>query len=471
MSFRIGKKEINILPGNSTKTFNLLSIGQRGVGKTVFLIGSYEELRANRLTEQPQKLWFDCQNDQVQENIERILNYVVQTNQYPPPTMKIINFSFSLKRQNLWGEQTLCHFRWNDIPGEICDIHNLEFRNMVLNSHGCCVFIDAYALRYSDAYLQVLDAIFEQVMALTSLVYLNGLNYPLAVILTKSDLLENNSQNQQLIKNKLQPLITHLDAVNANYQIFYSFVPLIRKNGNANLEAKGAAVAILWLVWELNKAHNPSLENHLSNIVNRIMPVSSSLQIENPVGTMQSLFTPSKKASIKNSATASLFSYKLKGSIFPVAMAIAMAGFIFVSLGIYQRFSSASKTTDISTIDRINSLQQAGQLNQAVLLLEQLIQREPERMDLRLRLAQLYELTGDISNAESTYDRILAKDKNNIKALIGKAVLLQVKGDSNGAAALFEQAEKVAPASLKAQIRAVAKSTLQSNPSQLQKSP
>lgn len=59
MSFRIGKKEINILPGNYTKTFNLLSIGQRGVGKTVFLIGSYEELRANRLTEQPQKLWFD----------------------------------------------------------------------------------------------------------------------------------------------------------------------------------------------------------------------------------------------------------------------------------------------------------------------------------------------------------------------------------------------------------------------------
>ncbi len=82
MTTRDRKKKINILHKNLTqsKTFNLLSIGQRGVGKTVFMIGSYEELQSNHLTAQPQKLWFDCQNDQVQENIQKILNYVVQTN-------------------------------------------------------------------------------------------------------------------------------------------------------------------------------------------------------------------------------------------------------------------------------------------------------------------------------------------------------------------------------------------------------
>lgn len=115
MTAKVGKKKINIFPRNLTQTkpFNLLSIGQRGVGKTVFLVGSYAELQANYLTAHPQKLWFDCQTNQVQENIEKILNYIVQTNQYPPPTMKIVNFSFSLKRQRLWGEQTLCNFTWN----------------------------------------------------------------------------------------------------------------------------------------------------------------------------------------------------------------------------------------------------------------------------------------------------------------------------------------------------------------------
>ena len=154
MTAKVRKKKLNIFPNNlsQTKTFNLLSIGQRGVGKTVFLVGSYAELQAKHLTSHPQKLWFDCQNNQVQENLEKILDYIVQNNQYPPPTMKIVNFSFNLKRQSLWGEQTLCNFTWNDIPGEICDIHNLEFRNMVFNSHGCCVFIDAYALKHKPTY-------------------------------------------------------------------------------------------------------------------------------------------------------------------------------------------------------------------------------------------------------------------------------------------------------------------------------
>ena len=115
MTTRDRKKKINILPTNLTqsKTFNLLSIGQRGVCKTVFIVGSYAELQANHLTSHPQKLWFDCQNDQVQENVEKIISYIIQNNQYPPPTMKIVNFKFSLKQQSLWGNKTLCNFSWS----------------------------------------------------------------------------------------------------------------------------------------------------------------------------------------------------------------------------------------------------------------------------------------------------------------------------------------------------------------------
>ena len=462
MTARLGKKKINIFPGNLTQTkpFNLLSIGQRGVGKTVFLVGSYAELQANHLTAHPQKLWFDCQNNQVQENIEKILNYIVQTNQYPPPTMKIVNFSFSLKRQRLWGEQTLCNFTWNDIPGEICDIHNLEFRNMVFNSHGCCVFIDAYALRHSDAYLQVLDDIFEQVMALTSLVYLNGLEYPLALILTKSDLLESTSQNQQIITKKLQPLTTHLNAVKANYQIFQSFIPLIRSKDTPSLEAKGAAVALLWLVWELNKVHNPGLEHQLLNLLNRILPGKYQSQQELPDGAIQNLFHANNPEQVKSSTGLAPTNNFLKRSSL-LYIALGSVTMLLILIVGYQQFFSNQPNQD-NTIANIESLQQSGQFEQAIQQLEQLIQREPQRVDLRLKLAQLYEIMGKVTDAENVYDQILAKQSDNLKALVGKAVLRQVQGDTKSASSLFERAEKVAPNALKSQVRAVANSTMRS---------
>lgn len=53
---------MNHLMTNYTKTFNLLSVGQRGVGKTVFLAGSYNELHPANTTKHPQQLWFDCQD-------------------------------------------------------------------------------------------------------------------------------------------------------------------------------------------------------------------------------------------------------------------------------------------------------------------------------------------------------------------------------------------------------------------------
>jgi len=71
------------------------------VGKTVFLAGSYAELHSPTQTDGAQ-LWFDCQDSQAQENIEDILNYIGETGEYPPPTMKVTNFNLSLKRHSLW---------------------------------------------------------------------------------------------------------------------------------------------------------------------------------------------------------------------------------------------------------------------------------------------------------------------------------------------------------------------------------
>ena len=261
---------MNLLSGSAPKTFRLLSIGQRGVGKTVFLAGSYAELHSDSKTSRPHQLWFDCQDTQVQENIEKIIRYIVQTGQYPSLTIKVTNFAFSLKRHRLWGAQTLCHFHWWDVPGEICNIDNPDFKKIVFASHGCCMFIDAYALVHNNTYLQQLEDIIGQVMAIANLVHLNKLKYAFALILTKCDLLEPSLLSRQ-IESGLEPLTTRLDAVRANYQTFYSHIPIDNIKGVSTLKAKGAAAPLLWLVWELSKAHNPGSTNNLLELLGLLL--------------------------------------------------------------------------------------------------------------------------------------------------------------------------------------------------------
>lgn len=259
------------------KTFNLLSIGQRGVGKTVYLAGSYAELQSQIQAShpEPREFWFDCQDTQVQQNMELLLDYVAQSGQYPPATMKITNFNFSLKRQNLWSEKTLCHFRWWDVPGEVCNIQtNRDFQKMVLTSHGCCVFINASALLHDQAYVQSLENVIKQVMGIASLVHQRGLQYPLAIIFTKCDLLQLGPISQLQIEQSLQPLISVLDAVKANYKRFYSAIPIVAEKNTATLKAKGAAAGILWLASELSTIHTSHRQQDLGS---GLMQTSSEL--------------------------------------------------------------------------------------------------------------------------------------------------------------------------------------------------
>lgn len=455
---------MKLLSGTATKTFNLLSIGQRGVGKTVFLVGGYTELHADSRTEHPQQLWFDCQDAQVQENIERILSYVIQTGKYPPATMKITKYNFNLKRHSLGGSQTLSHFSWSDIPGEICNSHNPDFRSMVATSHGCCVFIDAEALIHTKAYLQMFREIVEQVMAIASLVCLNGLNYPIALILTKCDLLETSPLNRQRIEKELQPLTTRLDAVRANYQTFYSFIPVVHIEGVPTLDPRGAAVPILWLVWELSKAHNPGLTNNLLDLVTRVRHSGFQPRQEGVDEVPQSLF----RAADKPPAVKKIFGIPLqlsaRSNLLLLALAIVgLVGNISIFSANFERNRQsqpqkleARQTQTLELQKNIDSLRQRGQFDQAVPLMEKVVQQEPERLDLRLQLARLYELAGQFAKAETVYDQVLTQQKDNLKALVGKALLRKAQGDTKTASVLFGQAEKAAPTELKAQVRAMA---------------
>lgn len=449
---------MNLLPETATKTFNLLSIGQRGVGKTVFIAGSYAELHSDNQTDRHQQLWFDCQNAQVQENIESVINYITETSQYPPPTMKITDFDFSLKRHTASGEQTLCHFHWWDIPGESCNVDNPEFKMMVATSHGCCVFIDAYALIHRQGYLQVLKNTIIQVAAIANLAYINNLKYAFALILTKCDLLEFELSRHQL-QEDLQPLTARLNAAKANYQTFYSFIPILHTGGVSTLKVKGAAAPLLWLVWELSKPHN-NLSNHPLKLIRPLLPSRFQPRQDLTVQGMQSLFKPANKAPKSKKTVGSYLISTTRKNFRLLVVMLGLVGAIAALSSDYKWFFQL-EATKLDSLSDPTPLLQRGQFDQAVPLMEKLVQQEPKRLDLRLQLAKLYQFTGQVSKAETAYDQVLAQQNNNLKALLGKAVLRSAQGDNKTAAALLAQAEQAAPTDLKAQVHAVAQKTLQ----------
>lgn len=267
----------------SFKTFNLLSIGQRGVGKTVFLAGSYAQLQANFLQANSSQgtvsaalaagnqsinsalasFWFECQDEDMQANLMKILNYVEQTGLYPPATIKVTDFNFRLQQRTAQRIETVCQFRWWDIPGEYCNLSHDEFQTLVLTSHACCVFVNAHALIHDPDYAPSLQDSFNQVVAIASLVQQHGLKYAIALILTQRDLLEPEETAQ--VETKLQPLIRRLDDIKANYRLFYSAIPIKAIDGQFALDANGAADSLLWLLTELNKHYRFQPERNLAS--------------------------------------------------------------------------------------------------------------------------------------------------------------------------------------------------------------
>jgi GTPase SAR1 family protein len=252
---------------NDPKIYSLLSIGQRGVGKTVFLIGSCIELYTNQYQENGQQLWFDCEDPEIQQTFEGILRQVAQTGQYPSATMKITNFDFTLKLRNLWGNKTLCQFRLWDPPGESCQIYNPAFLMMVLNSDGYCAFIDACTIveRANDP--KALAQTFELVKSIADMLHSNNLQHPLAIVLTKCDRLRFDLQDGQILEQGIQPLQTFLEKLEVNYQIFYSSIPIVATDDGFCLKTSEAATPILWLMSKLRNTDIFSLNGDIMNPV------------------------------------------------------------------------------------------------------------------------------------------------------------------------------------------------------------
>lgn len=248
---------------NPPPTFNLLSIGHRGVGKSVFLAGSYAELRFNQQIQSRQGTWFEGADDPSQHMLDKLLTYMRLKSRYPTPTMKITDFTFRVVSRSLDQAQTLCEFRWADIPGEICCLGNPEFEAMMLKSHGCCVFIDAEALVRDSNYLAQLEDTINQIEVISSLATRNRVSYFFALILTKCDQLKVGPTTLANVEQQWQSITDRLVTTNAVYRRFKSSVSLITTAGPAVVRAEGTAAPILWLVSELNRVYQNKIPQML----------------------------------------------------------------------------------------------------------------------------------------------------------------------------------------------------------------
>ncbi len=444
---------MSLLFGDVPKALNLLSIGERGVGKTVFLVGSYTESNSSYEGDKQQKLWFDCQDQDAHENIQGVMNYIAQTGQYPPPTMKISGFNFSLKQQRFWGTQTLCYFRWWDMPGEICDLKNRDFQSMVLSSQGCCVFINAFSLIHDPAYLDSVKEIIELVTAIASLIKHHNLQYPMALIFTQCDRLEAGPLGQLQIEQCLEPLIIRLENARTNYRRFYSSIPIVRTDGMPVLRATGSSDALIWITSELCNARSVQSGQDLAS------SLSQGTSLEKFVHTVR---RPAFTLGLISAGVVGLITIGLALTSIWSNQQPQQATATQRTVQDHQKVLSNDPNNLNSLISVYDHYLEMGQPAKAVPLLEKIVAQKPNDLDLKFNLADLYELTGDKQKAENTYDVILEKQPQEIKAMVGKAILRGEEGDVQTAQSLLQQAENIAATEeAKGKIKEIAAQILQ----------
>jgi tetratricopeptide (TPR) repeat protein len=445
-------------------TFTLISLGSRGVGKTVFLASNCAEiLRDSDKKKDAENLWFECEDPEFQEKIEKLVGYVVRTGQYPPPTFKIEDFVFSLKQKSLGGNKTLCQFRWIDLPGEWCDNQSPEFQSVLLQSHGCCVFVDVHALLNDAAYLESVEAMIDQVEAISSVVNHNNLRYPLALICTKCDLIDLNAINLLKLETKLIPLIKRLESINAHYRRFYSPISILDQPHDGILNFKDANAPLLWLITELQKLHGSQVELNLGNSLNQMMSNSTQLGAKDSRlnAAAKSKFASLTKWKTLSSPQKAIFAILAACGVLSAGLALSLqldvlkpktvATTVPASTTPRQNIDKNEAVLRIDPSNReaitqvVDSYLELGQTDQAIARLEKITTAQPNDIDTSLKLAELYRLTGQNSKEENIYDKVLSREKNHIPALIAKASLRKEKGDLKTASILFEKAEKIAP--------------------------
>jgi tetratricopeptide (TPR) repeat protein len=447
---------MNLLTRNKPKTYSLLSIGHRGVGKTVFLTGSFVELDRNSKQKNTERVWLECQDRQSKANVLGILDYIGKNSQYPPATMKITTFNFDLKQRSLIGEKTICHFRWWDVPGESCNINHPDFQKIVLGSHSCCLFINAYELINQPNYLASLEPIIKQVIAIASLVSQHQMFYAFAVILTQCDRVDTSAIGKLKIEEKLQPLMARFNLVKVNCRQFYSAIALQEQADRSQLKPEGAAAPLLWLASELNQAKEFQLYQNLETGINE--PSPRSRRRSQP--SWLKFILPPVALGLILAIAPILFSWHQSNSLVTLVEqtnSYLEQGKIDLALPLMEKIVLKDPNNVDWQLNLANVYELKGQTDKALPLMEKISLRDPNNADWQIKLANLYEAKSKYSEAEKIYDRILAQKSDDLNALLRKALLRTKQKDLDTARILFQRAEKAAPTDeIKTKVRSIA---------------
>jgi hypothetical protein len=230
------------------KIYTVLSIGQRGAGKTVFLAGCYQAFKNQYDNQKTANIAWKCEEKESEEDIEKVLSYVARTGQYPPATLKISNFDFSLERNSGNQPEKMATIRWWDIPGESCQIYNLAFVNMALQANGCLLFLEATSLLNEQ---QKPDKSLKIFQTLIEIINHNKPDFNLGVIITKCDLVMGDQKPWQDLQLKIQELAENLRDKQVNHRFFNSQVLIDSQQGT--LQANQALESMAWLFSQIDQ--------------------------------------------------------------------------------------------------------------------------------------------------------------------------------------------------------------------------
>lgn len=231
--------------GSTLPRYRFLSIGQRGVGKTVFLTACY--LNAHRDQNQQREFWLEDGHAAARTLLDNVLMYVADHRRYPPATLKVTPIDFVLKQQRQWGQETLGQVQWWDIPGELCHLQHPEFVELLGQADGICLFVEALPVVQNADNPQALDRQFQPLLTLVDALVSEPRLLPLAIVVTKCDQLAPHPLAWQRLQKGLHALRLPLETAGLPHQFFYSEIPLAEKEGVVQLRLNRAGTPIFWL--------------------------------------------------------------------------------------------------------------------------------------------------------------------------------------------------------------------------------
>ena len=319
---------------------------------------------------------------------------------------------------------------------------------MVLNSHSCCVFINADRLVHDASYVQSLETITKQVVSLARLIDRTAIPYAFALIFTQCDQLPPGAIGQLQIEEKIQGLVSALESVSAKYHRFYTGIPIVEREGVFKLQSNGVSSAFLWLVAELYKKKSFGLDKSLE----------ASLQDNTDSQKLLPTFSPKILWGLGGIAALIIlglgWNFFLKQPNSTLTPTASSAGNNDQQVEKYEKLLKENPKNMDALVALANLYLEQGELEKAIPVLEKIAVIQPNNLDWQFNLAKLYELSDQTDKAEKIYDQMLSKNPKEFKALVGKAMLRQAKGDFQTANSLFKIAEDVAPSpDLKKKIR------------------